>query len=289
MKLEDYIGLALQVIQNSIPAERGFMTAATLGSRLRDSISDEVWTDFGYRTLTDFLQALEKQQLIVVFRTPKDALAVRLPGATPSHVLTGLGKSKYNPLRKPLWSAFVVAVPAGRRFLNRRNGSVRLGLQASPSPIDEWVEVQQIPSDVQVGWAREFLNNADLADQAAVLEALGDPYWYQIFPRELDNKDRSLRPRWNKFRSAKVSAHAEAWAKENEVSLDLVFQGAEPEPFGNKAEDKLLPTSAKPGADRRREWILAALNALPLEKLLEIPLPAGLLFEAMDTDATSRR
>jgi hypothetical protein len=285
MNEDEYIDLTLQVTRNSLDAAKGYVTAAELGANLRQAGGGPIWEQFGFRTLSRFLQKLEVQKRIEVVQSDGGALAVRPLEVNPATLNVAVGV--YNPLRKPVWSAFIMGGPAGRRFIHRTHGSVRLGLVTSPSPVDEWAEIIPVAEDVQQSWARDFIASENLSDYADVVAAVSAPHWHRAFPDALDTVARGLRGRWNSRRSREVSKAAEAWAVEQGVALDFVFQAADA-PVGAAQEFSMgthlsvpVTTPARDTSALQREWILAAVAKLPLERLLEISLPTGLLLDVI--------
>lgn len=280
MSIDEYIHLAVQLLGNSIAPGKSFVTVAEFGAKLRAAVAEDNWSDYGYRTLTEFLRSLEGRGHVELVTTPKGAMAVMPKGSRPP--LQAPPQDAYNPLRKPVWLSFTMATPAGGRYLNRRSGHVRFGLQSSPIPLDEWVEIPPVQDAEQLAWARSFAADANLADRPTIIDALASSKWYLDFPKALEGENQILRQRWNQLRTAKVSAIVKEWAVKNDVDLGRVFQiGTAQGTQRIKPEVSADAPKSKLG-DRRREWILAALATLPLERLLEIPLPAGVLLDAIN-------
>lgn len=285
MSIDEYIQFAVQLLANSVVPGKTFVTAAEFGAKLRAAVAEENWSTHGYRSLTEFLRSLEGRGHVELITTSKGAMAVMLKGSHPPPQTPS--SDAYNPLRKPVWLSFTMATPAGGRYLNRRSGHVRFGLQTAPTPLDEWVEITPVQDTEQLAWARSFADEAGLADKPAIIDALARSKWYLDFPTALEGESRALRHRWNQLRTAKVSAIAKEWAVTNDVDLGLVFQVGLAQGTQRAKPEAVVDASKPPLGDRRREWILAALATLPLERLLEIPLPAGALLDAINPQNAS--
>lgn len=287
MTQDEYIDLVLQVLKSNLDPVSGYVTAAVLGAHLRKAGNGVLWKDFGYKSLSALLQRAELEKRLRLVQSNKGALAVCL--ADDPANLQAFKIGNYNPLRKPIWSAFVMGAPAGRRFFNRKNGSVRLGLQASPSPVDDWVEIQPLLEAQQQEWARDFIAQESLAGHPEVATSLEGAHWHRDFPDALDRISRSLRSRWNRQRSREVSSAAENWALQHSISLDLVFQTGDSLDLPSEVSVFSSAGETAASSSLQREWILSAIATLPLEKLMEISLPAGLLLEAIANHSRGAR
>ncbi|QBB69358.1 hypothetical protein ELE36_02635 [Pseudolysobacter antarcticus] len=274
LSLEQYSDLTVQLISSNVTSQNPVMTAAALGEQLRRSAPDSSFRSYGYTRFLRYLDYLEGRQKIVLTKTDQQALAVTLRSdlAPPPVISTG-----YNPLRKPVWGAFVFSAPPGQRFLNRLSGLVRMGLQGAPSPVDEWVEIELLSESIQKVWATEFLEHEKL-DSDALTKALDSHQWHLDFPVALEQINQSKRIRWNRFRSAKVAKVVDEWCHRNKIDLSMVFSTPsdptvpqEPVPSDNKRDHRV--------EDIQRQWILAALATLPLEALQALPLPAGAMIK----------
>jgi hypothetical protein len=267
----EYIDLLVQVVRDTAASGRPHMTAAALGEQLRRAVSDQSWKDLGYPTLGQMLRSDKVEARLEVISTEKGALAVRpRPDAIPHEVPT---HKEYNRLKKPVWGAFVMATPTGRRFLNRKSGAVRSGLQAPPVPYDEWAEIQAIPVATQKSWADKFLEDATFPVVDSMRAALHQPSWNHAFSVALGPNASE----WNRFRSSKVATTIDAWASSSGIPHDLVFQ----------SQTAIAPVTvpivgtAVDLSDNDRAIILAALATLPTDRLREIALPAGALLSVL--------
>lgn len=267
----EYIDVLTQIVQGAIAAGQPYITAAALGETLRRAVSDQYWKDFGYKTLGELLRSPKVDKRLELFKTEKGAIAVRpKPG---SQSLDAPALKEYNKLKKAVWGAFVMATPAGRRFLNRKTGAVRSGLQAPPAPYDEWAEITPISSETQKAWASRFLEDVKVTVDDDIRHALGSDQanWVHSFTVAVRNHASD----WNRFRSSKVAANVDSWASQCGIPRDLVFQSQTP------PNTTIRPGSSVDPADSDRAIILAALATLPIDRLREISLPAGVLLDAL--------
>lgn len=280
MSVDEYFSFALQVIKSNLNPNHGYLHVARLGVLLRNSNPGVTWQKFGFTTLAAFLEVLSDRRQIDLIKTEKGALAVKLPDVE-FQLEPPPSRPAYNPLRKPVWVAFVLEEPGGRRFLHRVSGRVLLSIQQVPSPADEWVEITPVSSEEQRGWAREFLGAKQIRREELV-EAVDATEWYKDFPRELRELDPLLLREWNQIRSAKISEVVTSWCASNAISTALVFQSAPrvPRAPSLKAREPVEHEEFRP-ADDIRQIILDALSRLPTEALLEIPIPAKYLLPAI--------
>ena len=279
MTYKEYLDFVVQVIaKNAKPDEP--LTAAALGGFLRQASPTTSWKDFNKKTLSELLADLARQGRISLTKTDKDALAIILQDAilTPSASI-----EKFNPLRKSIWDAFVLGAPEGKRFMHRRDGTVRVGLDVAPTPADDWVEISPLAVSLQLEWAQSFLAGRQDNVPEAALQMVGSNDWQpQKFAKLLNQIDADLARLWNRFRSAKVSIAVQDWLTQHILSPDLAFQPtvSPPQQIAPVSPQLVKAVSAN-DSDNVRQAILAAISTLPLEKLLEIPIPAGAMLSAL--------
>lgn len=280
MSVDDYFDFALQVIKSNLNPDRGYLHVARLGVLLRNSNPGVTWQKFGFSTLASFLGVLSERRQIDVIETEKGALAVKLPEGD-FRLQPPQSPPAYNPLRKPVWVAFVLEEPGGRRFLHRVSGRVLLSIQQAPAPVDEWVEITPVSSDEQRAWAREFLATKQIEREDAA-RALAADEWYKEFPRVLRELDPPLLREWNQIRSSKISELVSSWCAANAISTALVFQFEPRVPRVPVVRTRLpVERVATRPTDDVRKIVLEALSQLPTEALLEIPIPAKYLLPAI--------
>lgn len=280
MTYAEYLDLVVQLATANLKLGSRYITAAALGVLLRQASPDIDWKFFGKRSLSELLSDPLLQSRLSVITTEKKALAVQpiCQSAT-----TSIALETFNPLRKSVWDSFVLGAPTGRRFMHRHNGMVRMGLLATPNPVDDWVEIAPISLDEQREWAVEFLDGVtgkvDVA-RAGLLD--GDSWHPHVFAEALRQADEAELRQWNRFRSARVSAAVKGWLTKHALPIERAFQSF-PRGKSGKSAEQAAEVGRVPDlqADEARKVILHALSLLPLEKLLEIPIPAGLMLSAL--------
>lgn len=291
MNYSQYLDRVVQLIRLNHKSGQS-LTAAVLGSFISSAITEATFKDFGKRHLREVLADLAAANRIVITATEKGALAVQplADGEQPSTVESSSASSRTIPLRKPVWEAFVFPVPAGKRYGHRHSALIRTGLVESPSPAVDWVEISQINNDVQYTWALDFVAaevNEYVEDVEAALRA---PLWNPIvFAQVLRGLDPSLAKRWNSYRSKMASEHVRSWLAEVGLPESWAFEPlVRPAVAKKEAEVSSSAGSTVPAASGlsnadadARQVILAALAQLPLSKLLELPIPAGVLLNAI--------
>ncbi|WP_185265508.1 hypothetical protein [Halopseudomonas xiamenensis] len=279
MTYQDYLDLVVQTVAKNLKPGSRYITTAALGGLLLKASPEQSWKAFGKRTLSELLVELESSGKLTRIKTEKDALAVSLGDAASVPPVAAI--EKFNPLRKPVWDAFVLLSPEGKRFLNRQNGVVRVALDVAPTPADDWIEIPRISVETQKEWAREFLSERLENDANLAVQGLDEDWHPQVFVQELKHSDEATAHLWNQFRSAKVSVIVRDWLEQHSLSHELAFQsGARPNRV-RAATERTNENYQVHRSEDVRQVILAALSNLPLEKLLEIPIPAGVMLSAL--------
>lgn len=282
MTYEEYLDLVVHTVAKNTKPDSGCITAAALGGLLRQASPEESWKTFGKRTLSELLTDPKLGGRLSLTKTDKNALAVvvgeGIPLPTPTAIET------FNPLRKSIWDAFVLATPEGKRFLHRRNGIVRVGLDIAPAPADDWVEISPVGIERQRTWANEFIAEANSDATQDAEQTLNADHWHpHMFAQALRQIDENLARQWNRFRSSKVSSLVKEWLSQHALPFDMAFQSSirSGEAKGTTVEARESVSAYE--SEEVRRAILTALSSLPLEKLLEIPIPAGLMLSALSS------
>ncbi len=274
MNANEYVDLALQIIRSNISPQDRSITAAHLGLVLRRAQPETDWKTYGFPTLKALLLTMQERRLVELGQNAKEALVVCPLESSFALQPPPTGRT-FNPLAKPFWVAFVVDQPLGRRFFHRPTSTIRMGLLEAPSPEDEWIEIPLISGEVQKGWAREFLKKPDL-NQRRELQPSDEPDWFRTFPARLGAIDPALVKEWNRYRSACVSETVKAWCAKYSINPTVAFQSESSRP-ALRSQAKSVQTGYGPVTKSARGVILAALARLPIEYLLEIPIPAKYL------------
>ncbi|EKT4081813.1 hypothetical protein D7Y42_03830 [Stenotrophomonas maltophilia] len=291
MTYSEYLDRVVQLIRLNHKSGQS-LTAAVLGSFISSAIPEATFKDFGKRHLREVLADLQDANWIVITATEKGALAVqpRTEVGHPVAVEAAPASARPVPLKKRVWEAFVFPVPAGKRFGHRQSADIRTGLVESPNPVGDWVEISQISNDIQYTWALDFVA-AEVSEHVAIIdEALRAPLWNPVvFAQVLRGLDPSLAKRWNAYRSKMTAEHVRGWLTQVGLPHSWAFESLARPATAKKPADspaaavspgQSVPTFADPDADSR-QIILAALAQLPLSKLLELPIPAGVLLNAV--------
>jgi hypothetical protein len=205
---------------------------------------------------------------LAVWLTKKEDQQIPLASAT----------KKYSPLKQDAWLAFAVPRPPGKRYMNRTNGTIRMGLSEIPHPADRWVEIEQISDDKQKTWARAFANGLGEKFQDA-LGALDDPSWYTQFGKALREIDHDKGHQWNVTRTEKVSACVNDWCEKHKIETSLVFEQRTRRVTSLASQSE---TGARPGHQgNARDVLLAALSRMTTHELSQLPIPAHYLFQEL--------
>ena len=282
MTYEEYLDLVVQTVAKNTKSDSGCITAAALGGLLRQASPDENWKMFGKRTLSELLVNPRLEGRLSLTKTDKNALAVVLGEAAPLPNRTAI--QTFNPLRKSIWDAFVLATPEGKRFMHRRNGIVRVGLDIAPAPADDWVEIFPVGIERQRTWANEFIVEAHSDATQTAEQTLGADHWHpHMFAQALRQVDENLSRQWNRFRSSKVSSLVKDWLSQHAIPFDMAFQSSLRAGDLKSASVEAIESVKAYESEEIRRAIMTALSSLPLEKLLEIPIPAGLMLSALSS------
>jgi hypothetical protein len=282
MNYDDYQALLIETVRQNLGPGESAVTAAAVGMYMRAAAPDVNYRAFGKRSLLVILQELEQAGRVRLVKTAKGALAVEptekagTPATQPA-ARAQASTPSFNPLHVAVWNAFVMGAPVGRRFMHRTTGALRSGLEFPPSPADEWVEIQPIPLEAQREWATRFLAE-EAGDHAPQLRsALAEPGWHpRVFLSTLKTVSEGLARRWNLFRSQQVSTHVQAWLDRYAVAHHLAFNS----PARSVSVEPTVDTGDA-GREATRRAILAALETLPLDQLLDLRLPAGAMWAAL--------
>lgn len=289
MEKSAYFDEVVRIASSTISPGADYVTAAALGMHLRKAHPSVDWKTFGFKSLSALLTDPYLSSKLQFVKTEKDAIAVAIisnnsPVPTP-HVET------YNPLRKAVWEAFTLPSPPGRRFFNRLSGAIRIGLDAAPTPADDWIELDKIGLLEQKRWAECFveeqLKDFSHADGARNLISL--PTWHpHQFGLELESLHEGLMRQWNLYRSARVSAFAKKWLTDKNLPIHWAFQtkSETADPTAHEAVPMAAQHYLLHSPEETKRVILAALGQMSVDQLLEIPIPPRLILSALSSAKT---
>lgn len=284
MEQSEYLEEVVRIVRTNLHPGKQWITAAALGTYLRNAHPTVSWKDFGYRNLAEFLNDTSPISTLKVVLTDKGALAVTLDNH--SAVVATHHVETYNPLRKAVWEAFALPAPPGKRFMNRLNGSVRIGLEAAPSPADEWVELEKIGLAEQKRWGVEFVEErlleSPFAGQATQL--LESSAWHpHQFGLELEALHEGWMRQWNRYRTSCVSRYVKNWLLAQNLPIEWAFQ-TKLTTADSFVADRGVPHSDHQGsAEETKKLILSALSLMSAEQLLEIPIPSRFILSALSS------
>lgn len=279
MNYSEFLDLVVRLLTRNAPAN-SVLTAAALGGLLHQAAPEVKLKKFGKSSLLDVLRDLEASGHIRLTQTTKGALAVTPTGSV--ETVSAPQIESFNPLRKAIWEGFVFTAPAGRRYMHRLSGIIRAGLDMAPTPADEWIELTPLSSDVQRQWAIDFLSQIDPEKLKATRQQVSNSPWHpQQFAKVMREEDESAARSWNRYRSSKVSAVVQHWLSENNIPTEFAFQQHGQILIDGTSEPKELGLIQAKSRDETKQLILRALAEMPLERLLEIPIPAGILLSAL--------
>ncbi|QNP49387.1 hypothetical protein [Diaphorobacter aerolatus] len=279
MTYQDYVESVLQTVAKNLNPAKNYITTAALGGLLLRDFPGVSWKTFGKRTLSAFIEDLERVGKLTLIKTDKDALAVTLGDATYPPAMTAVEKP--SSLRRAIWDAFVLLSPSGKRFMHRKDGTVRVALEVAPVPAEDWIEISPIDLDSQKKWASDFLaqNPTDGKDFSDL--SVNENWQPQTFIQQLRQADEASARAWNKLRTVKVTSVVQNWMTQNSLPHDLVFQTDTKSSDIKSVTEYAIENPGPRNQDDLRKVILTALSLLPIEKLVEIPIPAGVMLTAL--------
>lgn len=272
MNVSEYSAAALNILRETYRPEG--VTAATFAQLLARGLPSEHWRSFGFMTFKAFLEDMERRAEISLRLDDKKALRVFFSVAQVVQADAAGRPMKFNPLRQEIWRAFVFPKPTGLRFVHRRHGTVRMGLADPPTPVDEWAQVSPIPQSAQQQWARDLFQRENPAGGAALMGITisDEPDWYSKFSAELRKIGGPLPAKWNALRSEQVAIAAQDWCQRNKLDPAIAFEQKHSAP---RVADSPAGPAASP--DKVRRVLLAAVNQMSTDELLNLCIPAKYL------------
>jgi hypothetical protein len=285
MNLEEYLNEVARIIRENFQSNdtTGAMTAAEAGLIVK-AIVGQPPGEFGFFRFKDVLQQLEQRGLLELTRTSKNALGLRLSGVPPTAsppVLPFARTTGPEPflrlrrLRNQVWLALVSEAPEGRRFLSKKTGVVKMGQVAPPGPAEEWVEITSLDQSAEKMEATQFLETEGLADQPEFQQTIASTEWFRELPAALARRSPLLASKWNRRRTARAVALAEALQRAHDIDPALVFEQVRPR-----------MATPPPSAERRnlRALLFSALGQMTTPELLELQIPARYLVSVLRPD-----
>jgi len=269
MNVEEYLSQVYRIISGNFRSNdpTGSMAVASAAYLVKRALGHDQ-TVFGFVRFKDVLQELENRGLLKTGINSKSAFAVWVTEKGARAVREAVQPSeRFRPLRNPVWFAFISEAPAGRRFLNKKTGEVRVGVTDPPSDDDDWVEITPIDRRQEQENALKFLSEKEIHDPT-VSASVNSERWYRDFPNKLAEQHPTLAWEWKRERSRRVMEAARTWCRQNDVAESLLFEdvpAARPEGAGRRTE---------PADIRLRQLLLAAIQRMSTDELLRLHLPA---------------
>ncbi len=265
MNVEEYLSQVYRIISENFRSNdpTGSMAVASAAYLVKRTLGHDQ-TAFGFAQFKDVLQELEKRGLLRTGPNSKNAFAVWVTGkgtgVAPQAVQTA---ERFRPLRNPVWYAFISEAPAGRRFLNKKTGEVRVGVTDRPTDGEDWVEITPIDRRQEQENALKFLSEKEVHDPT-ISASVNSERWYREFPNKLAEQHPALALEWKRERSRRVIEAAQAWCKQNSIDESLLFEDVPPgRPQG-------AGRSPAPAGMPLRELLLAAIQRMSTDELLRL-------------------
>ena len=267
MNLEDYLSNVYRIIRDNFrPDSAGFMAVVPAAYAVKRALGYNQ-TQVGFANFKDVLDELENRGLLKTGVNSKNVLAVRLCENETTPVPQLPRRPLYRPLRNQVWFAFVSDPRAGRRFLNRRTGEVRMDAADRPAEEGVWVEIIPVDSHQEQQNTLTFLSEKGV-DVSDIRESVTSEAWYREFPKKLADHDPALAAEWKRQRSRRVIEAAQAWCKQNGIDESLLFQSI-PLTYSTS-----IAAGPSPQSVTLRELLLTAIHRMSTDELLRLRLPA---------------
>ncbi len=285
MDRETYLTSAFNIIQSLYPPHAATgLTAAKAGAIVQRALPLH-WQQLGFEKFGDVLAELERKGWIRVGPDSKYALAIWLnetsrpptPSPTVPTVAPKPTGSSFLPLGKEVWNAFMGEWPPGRRFLNRKDGTVRVEVFETLPP-EQWAEIKPVGRDTQREWALQLLESKGLGQDQSFKQALESPRWYLELLERLGQRDPGLLAAWRRLRSANIIEEILKWCSENGVDKERILA-----PSRVSSSLPALAPAVQETAGLR-DVLLSAISKMATSELLDLSIPAKYVVEAIRPD-----
>lgn len=234
--------------------------------------------DFGYRKFVELLQAGNDAGRFRLSTEGGHPHIFPIPEEEATRIVSSAR------LRTDLWDT-LVSWEDGMRFWDlKRKRAIFVPVDEGGAPLWEtsprnFVKIDAISMDEQIGWMREFANEQDDANRGSLLAALGD-VTPGAFKRRLG--ELKLTAAWRTKLSQKVMEHAVDWATRSELSPISILEKSKARPthtssapadHGLKVPNEMTPT------DQLRLQLHGVIERMTLGELSAIQIPAHYLLE----------
>lgn len=206
-----------------------------------------------------------------------------LPLATKASGLNST-RARSSGIRPDIFLAFINPDPSRRRFWDRDSGKVLhfedgandKYAQIMESRPDDFIEIDWIPAQEQVGWMRAFVELLPPEEQAAVEPLLAGAFtggMNAAFTNALGAKASD----WRQIRMFNISAHITAWEVKHDVKLAEAGVKA-----AKEALDRHEDTSNTQQLMTARQQAIGLLERISEDQIAKVAIPTLLsLFLSM--------
>lgn len=257
---------------------------ARLKQRLNQSLIREGYAPFnvrnyGCRKFAEFLKLRLGDRVSLEWPASTGDVKVSLKtavGAAPAPLAPVPSREQPSTIRTDVWQAFTNPDLKRKRYFNRSDHRILHFVEGATDEYvtkfrenqQDYVEIEVLSADVQVGWMREFvglLGEGEVSGDA--LEALlNAPYSTGVntaFTKMLGPRGEE----WRKIRTLKISEHIATWATQNNIHLHDLRPKAKREPL---VQDEAIPAVPALGI---REQAIKLLERMSEDDIARLAIP----------------
>lgn len=254
--------------------------------RTRTSFAQAFWN---FPKFSDLLKVVE--DLVEIDRSGPADILIRLRSHEASSTSSSASVSNLSsqPYIHPgLWHAFNNPDGRRRRFYHRKTGEVVHYVEGSQVDADfvarvaadpDFVEIKPIPVAEHSAWMKEFATTQMLPEttRAAAISLASVPYTSQLnraFTAALEGYAEG----WRRFRTSKVLARVQKWAKENNIAIPELIRTPVERAIDAASNVSAATTGAALGLTHDTRKLLHALvDSLDETDLAHVLVPASAL------------
>ncbi|TFC22095.1 hypothetical protein E3O55_18940 [Cryobacterium sp. MDB1-18-2] len=245
---EPAFDLAAQLIAEA--AARDFHpTAAEFKLQMLNRMPMFSEKQLGFRKFIDFLREAQAQGRLFVFLDNNGHPRVSGEPVLAEPVLPSQIAPEEQPprMRQDLWSSIVHWEDMSDRFWDRKERrAIYVPVNEAGSPLwnsepDRFARIIPVSRDKHVEWMNEFAERLGGEKRDALLHAVGPDAKRGAFKFALRRYD--LTAQWGAELQSRVTEHAEAWAKSEDVRLDHIVERTSPQsaPASPPSDTKIAP------------------------------------------------
>jgi hypothetical protein len=270
-----------QIVVEHFKASGRPLAGAVLANMLRDRYPELSYHTIGLTRLSDAIKVGEQNGSLTRRHDVPHLEVLPGPAAGLSSGISSNPAGDPPRLRDGVWKAFVFHAPNVQTFYERTTGLLKTYQVthqaeqiAEVSADPRYVAIPPISSQVQQGWAREFVEERSLT-QSPVEE---DSWWIK-FPNWLRSEHADLEPDWRRFRAERTVEHITAWCRAHEVSFAALVHPARP-PIASQSsqsKDSIQPESQElshvdPELAQWRRAAIAAVSEMSMNEIDELSI-----------------